>query len=177
MSPNCLGWYLAYSAAQCILFIHLFKLQVEEGERQSYMGMLTKINSTQEESIKSFPLLILLLFQNFYLFRNNPCCCSVAQSCLTLWDLMNCSKPGFPVLHYHWVCSNSCPLSQWCHPAISSFVASYSSCPQSFPASGSFTKSQLFTSGGQHIGASALVLPMNILSWFPLGLTDPWIYV
>ena len=70
-------------------------------------------------------------------------------------------------------CSNSCPLSQWCHPTISSSVAPFSSCPQSFPASGSFLMSWLFTSGGQRIGASASapVLPVNIQDWFPLGLT------
>ena len=69
------------------------------------------------------------------------------------------------------VCSNSCALSQWCHPTISSSVAPFSSCPQSFPVSGSFPMSQLFTSGGQRIGASASVFPMNIQGWFPLGLT------
>ena len=70
-------------------------------------------------------------------------------------------------------CSNSCPLSQWCHPTISSSVIPFPSCLQSFPASGSFLMSQLFTSGGQSIGASASasVLPMNIQDWFPLGLT------
>ena len=69
--------------------------------------------------------------------------------------------------------SNSCPLSWWCHPAISSSVVPFSSCPQSFPASGFFPMSQLFSSGGQGIGvpASASVLPMNIHSWFPLGWT------
>ena len=69
--------------------------------------------------------------------------------------------------------SNSCPLSWWCHPTISSSVVPFSSCLQSFPASGSFLMSQLFTSGGQSIGASASisVLPMNIRDWFPLGLT------
>ena len=71
------------------------------------------------------------------------------------------------------VCSNSCPLSLWCHPTISSSVAPFFSCPQSFPASGSFPMSQLFTSGGQNTGASASasVLLMNIQGWFPLGLT------
>ena len=68
-------------------------------------------------------------------------------------------------------CSNSCQLSQWHHPTISSFVTPFSSCPQSFPASGSFPMSQLFTSSGQRIGASASVLPMNIQGWFPLVLT------
>ena len=69
------------------------------------------------------------------------------------------------------ICSDSCPLSQWCHPTISSSVASFSSCPQSFPASRSFPVSRLFTAGGQSIGASASVLSMNILDLFPLGLT------
>ena len=70
-------------------------------------------------------------------------------------------------------CSNSCPLSRWCHPATSSSVVPFSSCLQSFSASGSFLKiSQLFSSGGQSIGASALasVLKMNIQGWFPLEL-------
>ena len=69
---------------------------------------------------------------------------------------------------------NSCPLSCWCHPTISSSVAPFSSCPQSFPASGSFSVSRLVTSGGQSIGASvsASVLLMNIQGWFPLELTS-----
>ena len=105
-------------------------------------------------------------------------CCqfsSVAQSCLTLCDPMNPSTPGLPVhhqlpeftqTHVHWA-------SQWCHPTISSSVIPFSSCPQSFPASGSFQMSQLFASGGQSIGVSAStsVLPMNIQDWFPLGWT------
>ena len=70
-------------------------------------------------------------------------------------------------------CSNSCPLSQWCHPANSPSVVSFSSCLQSFPSSGSFLRSQFFSPAGQSIGgsASASVLPMNIQDWFPLGLT------
>ena len=68
-------------------------------------------------------------------------------------------------------CSNPCPSSRWCHPTISSSVVPFSSCSQSFPASGSFPMSQLFSSGDQRIGASASVLPMNIQDWFPLGLT------
>ena len=71
------------------------------------------------------------------------------------------------------VYSNSCPSNLWCHPTISSSVIPFS-CPQSFPASGSFPESRLFTVGGQSIGASASVLPMNIQSWFPLRLTG-WI--
>ena len=69
-------------------------------------------------------------------------------------------------------CSNSWPLSQWCHPTISSFVVPFSSRLQSFPASGSFPVSQFFTSGGHSIGTSASVLPVNIQDWFPLGLTN-----
>ena len=82
-------------------------------------------------------------------------------------------------------CSNSCPLSQWCHPTISSSVVPFSRL-QSFPASGSFQMSRLFPSGGQSIGASASasVPPMNIQGWFPLGWTvwstcsprDSWIF-
>ena len=73
-------------------------------------------------------------------------------------------------------CSNSRPFSQWCHPTISPSVVPFSSCLQSFPASGSFQMSQLFTSGGQSIEVSnsTSVLPMNIQDWFPLGWTG-WI--
>ena len=70
--------------------------------------------------------------------------------------------------------SNSCPSSQWCHPAISSSVVPFSSCPESLPASESFPMSQLFAWGGQSTGVSALasVLPMNTQDWSPLGWTD-----
>ena len=73
-------------------------------------------------------------------------------------------------------CSNSCPLSQWCNRTISSSVTPFSSCPQSFPVSGSFPMSQFLASSGQSIGVSAWasVLPMNIQDWFPLGWTG-WI--
>ena len=72
--------------------------------------------------------------------------------------------------------SNSCPLSQWCHPTTSSSVVPFSSCLQSFPESGSFQISQFFTSGGQSIGVSvsASVIPMNVQDWFPLWWTG-WI--
>ena len=72
------------------------------------------------------------------------------------------------------VCSNLCPLNQWCHPKISSSVTLFSCCSQSFPASGSFSASQLFTLGSQSIAASAStsVLPKNFQGWFPFGWTD-----
>ena len=97
--------------------------------------------------------------------------CSVMSDSLQSHGLQHTGFP-YPSLSPR-VCSNSCPLSQWCHPTISSSVVLFSSCPQSFPASESSTKSWLFASGGQHTGASvsASVLPMNIQGWFPLGLT------
>ena len=97
---------------------------------------------------------------------------SVAQSCPTLCDTMDCPCPSPTPGVY----SNSCPLSRWCHPTTSSSVVPFSSRLQSFPASRSFPMSQFFTSGGQRIGASASasVLPMNIQDWFPLGWTG-WI--
>ena len=102
---------------------------------------------------------------------------SVTQSCLTPCDRMDLQHARLPC---PWtaagVYSNSCPLSLWYHPIISSFVVPFSSCPQSIPASGTFQISQLIASGGQSIGvsASASVLPMNIQDWFPLGWTG-WI--
>ena len=98
---------------------------------------------------------------------------SVAQLCLTLWShgLQHVSLP-FPS-PTPGACSISCPSSRWCHSTISSSVVPFSSCPQSFPASGSFPMSQFFASGDQSIGASASasVLPMNVQDWFPLELT------
>ena len=90
---------------------------------------------------------------------------------------MNCSTPGLSVHHQlpEFTQTHN-PLSHWCHPAISSFVIPFSSCPQSLPASGSFPMSQLFAWGGQSIGVStsASVLPMNTQDWSPLGWTG-WI--
>ena len=94
--------------------------------------------------------------------------CSVMSDSLQPHGLQHtrlpCPFPG--------VSSNSCPLSQWCHPSISSSITLFS-CPQSFPASGSFPMSQFFTAGAQSTGtsASASVLLMNIQCWFLLGLT------
>ena len=91
-----------------------------------------------------------------------------------LCDPMNCSTPGLPVPSpTPGAYPNPCPMSQWCHPTISSSVVPFSSCLLFFPAWGSFPMSQLFTSGGQSIGVStsASVLPMNIQDWFSLGWT------
>ena len=98
-------------------------------------------------------------------------CCSVTKFCQNLQPhgqqhaRLSCPSPC------PGVGSNSCLLSWWCHPTISSSVTRFSSCPQSFPASGSFPMSGLFASGGPGIGASASVLPMNIQGLFPLGMT------
>ena len=97
--------------------------------------------------------------------------CSAVSNSLQPHGLLHTGLPC-PSL-FPRVCSNSCPLSLWCHPTISSSVAPFSSCPQSFPASGSFPVSQFFTSGGQSTGASASasVLPVNIQDSFPFWLT------
>ena len=97
--------------------------------------------------------------------------CSVVSESLQPHGLQHtrppCSSPGPRVY------SNSCPSRGWCHPTISSSVIPFSSCLQSFPASGSFQMSQFFTSDGQRIGvsASASALPMNTQDWSPLGWT------
>ena len=103
---------------------------------------------------------------------------SVAQSCPTLWDPMNCSMPGLHVHHQlpEFTQTHVHQVSQWCHPAISSSAVPFSSCPQSLPDSESFPMSQLFGRGGQSIrlSASQEVLPMNTQDWSPLGWTG-WI--
>ena len=120
-------------------------------------------------------------FKYMTMNQSITCCYSVTQSCLTLCDTMNCRTT---VLHHHLpcpslspgVCSNLCPLSQWCHPTSSTSVTRFSSCPQSFPASGSFPMNQLFVSGDPSIGASAqhhwsiILTSLNSpkLQWAPL---------
>ena len=97
-------------------------------------------------------------------------CCSVTKLCLTLvtpWTTACQTSLSFTI---SWSLLKPCPLSWWCPPIVSSSVSPFSSYPQSFPASGSFPMGRLFTSGGQSIGASASVLPMNTQGWFPLGL-------
>ena len=100
---------------------------------------------------------------------------SSVQSLSHVWlcNHMSCRMSGLPVHHQSRTYPNSCPLSQWCHPTISSSVIPFSSCPQPFPASGSFQMSQLSASGGQSIAVSASisVLPVNTEHWFSLGWT------
>ena len=112
----------------------------------------------------------------FLFLQVQLCCCSVAKSCPTLCNPMDCSTPGFPVLHYvlefapshaHWV-GEVMPSKN-----ISSSVTPFSSCLQSFPVPGSFPRSWFFALDAQSLGASASAsgLSMNIQGWFPLGLT------
>ena len=112
---------------------------------------------TLVEAAHTRPLIVVVLFS-----------CQVVSDSLWPQGLqhtrLTCPSP-FPG-----VCPRPCPLNRWCHQTISSSVAPFS-CPQSFPASGSFPVSWLLTSGDQSIGASASVLPMNIQGWLPLGLT------
>ena len=106
--------------------------------------------------------------------RSDQISCSVVFDSLRLHESQHARPPcPSPTPRVHW---DSHPLSQWCHPAISSSVVPFSSCPQFLPASESFPMSQLFTWGGQSTGASALasVLPMNTQDWSPLGWTG-WI--
>ena len=112
--------------------------------------------------------LVFMLHQNCTILMEYSCCCSVAKSCPTLCDPTNCSTPGFPVLHY--LPEFALTHAHWVSDAISSSVTHFSSCLQSFPASGSLPMSQLFKSGSQSFGASTAVLLMNIQDWFPLGL-------
>ena len=114
----------------------------------------------------------ILMIQIQYLFPFSvQFSCSVVSDCLWPYEPQH-ARPPCPSLAPS-VHPNPCPLSQWCHPTISSSVIRFSSCPQSFPASGSFQMSQLFASGGQSIGVSAStsVPPMNTQDWSPLGWT------
>ena len=131
--------------------------------------------SSSHVSCFNHPMTSLFLPPCFPLFRTSKFS-SVTQLYLTLQPhgvqhtRLSCPSPT-PGAY-----SNSRPSSRWCHPTVASSVVPFSSCLQSFPASGSFPMSQLFASGSQSIGASASasVLPMNIQDWFPLGWTG-WI--
>ena len=136
---------------------HLWKLTLGHGENPAYLKKCC-------ESLRfSLPLLSRTPFCSH-------CYSSVTQCCPRLCDPMDCSTPGFPVVHR---LPELAQIRVHFHPTILSSVVLFSSCLQSFPASRSFLLSRFFASGGQSIGASASasVLPMNIQDWFPLGLT------
>ena len=140
----------------------------------AYMGILSRI----QEVFITMSCVLNNVWKTLLVFPNPGTLVtlqfsSVAQSCPTLWPhglqhtRLPCPSPTLKA------CSNSCPWSWWCHPAISSSVVPFSFHLQSFPTSGSSPMSQFFASGGQSIGgsASASVPPMNIPDWFPLGFT------
>ena len=141
-------WYMKYNLSLQFLVWKTFKKH-----RTYHISMSLKIDSLSKLSVST----------QFS---------SVTQSCLTLQPhglqhaRLPCPSPTPEA------CSNSCPLSQGCHPTISSSIVPFSSRLQSFPSSGSFQMSQFFASGGQSIGASASasVLPMNIQDWFPVNI-------
>ena len=126
----------------------------------------------------SLPILRILLSRhvNFWVFSSVQFSHSVLSNSLRPHGLQHTRRPcSSPTPRVY---LNLCPLSQWCHPTISSSVVPFSSHLQSFPASGSFAMSQFFASSGQSTGVStsASVLPMNIQDWFPLGWAG-WIYL
>ena len=121
--------------------------------------------------LKFFDTTLISIFKTYYSVQFSH---SVVSDSLWSHELQHARPPcPSPTPEVH---PNPCPLSRWCHPNISSSVVPFSSCPQSFPVSGSFPMSQLFASGGQNIrvSASASVLPMNTQDWSPLGWTG-WI--
>ena len=154
-----------YNTSFSISRIHLiFKYTWNISQNRSHYDSKTKFNTCKNYSSYLKSSLITSEF-NCQLFSR-----SVLSISLWLHGLQHARLPC-PSLS-PWVCSDSCPLSQWCYLTILSSAVPFS-CLQSFPASGSFLKNQFFTSGGQSIGAStsASVLPI-IQGWFPLGLID-----
>ena len=149
--------------------------------------MMHQQKQTFKEYLMSFPFLYLLLSPSIPFFPTSELETLLSSTYTCVWlllfshSVMSNSLQPHGLKHarlpipspFPWVCPNSCPLSQWCLPTISSSVVPFSSCLQSLPASRFYLVSWLFTLGGQSIGASASgsVLPMNIQDWFPLGLT------
>ena len=154
-----------------------WRIKITHATGQLSLCSTTKIQDSQKIIIKFKKTLIWMTF-----FKINirliyfMCLSSVQFSLSVMSDSLQpheLSTTDFSPSPTPRAYSNSCPLSQWCHPTISSSVGPFSSPLQSFPPLGSFPVSHFFTSGGQSIGvsASASVLLMNIQDWFPLGLT------
>ena len=158
-------WAYAYALLSfwyfCLLFSSILKTYYSHhSEDVTSFGKLFWYTSLEPSKSKWPVFLYIFAVQLF----------SWVQFFATPWTIVcqvPCSSPPTRA------CSNSCPLSQWCHLTISSSVIHFSSCLQSFPAFGFFPMNQLFTSSGQRIGASASasVILMNIQSWVPSGLT------
>ena len=148
-----------------VIFCHIFQNKISE--RTQFVTLYREyefLKIRKKKELISMPLYAVT--EHSVQFR-----CSVETDSLQPHELQH-TRPPCPSPTPR-IYPNSCPLSWWCHPTISSSVIPFSSCPQSFPALGSFPMSQFFASGGQIIGASvsASVLPMNIQDWFPLGFT------
>ena len=142
----------------------------EQQVQQIFFHWIYSLCKNPIMNIRPYPAIVILLYTLLSVQLN---CSVVSKSLWPHWlqhARLLCSSPTPRA------CSHSCPLSRWCHRTISSSVVPFFSCLQCFPASGSFLRSQFFTSGGQSIevSASASVLPMNIQDWFPLGWTG-WI--
>ena len=152
------------------LFSHIRYLTQWEGIYQS----VSKILFIPSAIFFAFSCFTKWILSNQYQsFFDIVCCCCFLSHVWFLWR-HELQHARFPCpLPFPGACSNSCPLTHWCHQTISSSVTTFSSCLQSFSSSESFPISQLFASGGQSIGASASasVLLMNIQDWFPLGCT------
>ena len=158
--------------SRCYLSCRMFHVYLRRQRRLLSEGIPYKY----QLSLSCLMCHLMLVFPCNFLSVHWWWCSSVAHLCPTLCNPMDCSTPGFPCPSLSpGACSNSCPLSWWCQPTISSSVI-LSSCLQSFPASGSFLRSQFFVSGGQNIrvSASASVPLINIQDWVPLGWTG-WI--
>ena len=163
-----------------LMFVFFFVWQVPE----TPFGIILFSASSSKKTVKIldsvFKLGIVILLVFCFLMKEKGKSASVQFSC----SVVSNSLQPHRLQHTRLPCpsptpraySNSCPLSQWCHPAISSIVVPFSSRLQSFPALGSFPMSEFFVSGGQSIGVSvsASILSMIIQGWFPLGLTG-WI--
>ena len=137
-----------------LMFMYINRFYLVYQKKKKWLSFL---NENLKYMIKNYSLwffhLGIFLFANIYFLALSQFS-SVAQLCPTLCNPMDGSMPGFPVLHH--LLEFAQTLVQWCHPTVSSSVVAFSSCSQSFPAPGSFPKSQFFASGGQNTGASVI---------------------
>ena len=172
--------WIYYSFFSLVIICSFFKLWKSWKSRISHFfpplltSLLCTFSNPYSLSLTDYDYTIILLDESsvFYIqFSSVQFTCSVMSDSLRPHELQH-ARPPCPSPTPR-VYPNACPLSWWCHPTISSSVVPFSSCPQSFPASGSFQMSQLFPSGGQGLGVSAStsVLPMNTQDWSPLGWT------
>ena len=171
MSPKSLHQHRRLHNTQCWWRHEEIKTLPHSWQELNQYNLSGNLGKVYFKSLKNAYTLILQVYRSFSSVQFSH---SVMSDSLLPHELQHARPPcpsPTPGLY-----PNSYPLSQWCHPTISSSVIPFSSCLQSFPASGSFPMSQLFASGGQNIGVSTStsVLPMNTRDWSPLGWTG-WI--